>query len=250
MYTAIFGDYDELQELPEKYDGVDFICFTDNKNTVSDHWKIIYLPKHTDPSGLNRRIKILPHLYVPEYEYSLYVDGHIKIRRNPIGLFLHYQKFCTISVSRHPERRCLYSEAEECLKHSKGNAEKIRKLVGEYKFQGFPVNFGLYEMGIMFRKTNDDHVKALMDSWWEEYSKGAKRDQISFPYVMWKQNFTSLSVLEESPRYSKKYFSIIFHGNEKKLPLLKKIALQVRLHKHHYPFLRAFINFIEKSVKR
>jgi hypothetical protein len=34
------------------------------------------------------------------------------------------------------------------------------------------------------------------------------------------------------------------------MPMLKKIALQVRLYKHHHPFLKTLINSIEKLIKR
>jgi len=36
VYTALFGDYDNLIEPKEKFEGCDFICFTDQKHLTSD----------------------------------------------------------------------------------------------------------------------------------------------------------------------------------------------------------------------
>ena len=43
VYTAIFGDYDELEDPLMKVDGVDYICFTNNPKLMSSIWEIRYL---------------------------------------------------------------------------------------------------------------------------------------------------------------------------------------------------------------
>lgn len=40
VYTALFGDYDNLIDPKEKYEGCDFIYFTDQKHLKSDIWEI------------------------------------------------------------------------------------------------------------------------------------------------------------------------------------------------------------------
>ena len=42
VYTCITGNYDNLLEISEKSDKIDYICFTDNKNLKSASWKIKY----------------------------------------------------------------------------------------------------------------------------------------------------------------------------------------------------------------
>lgn len=36
VYTALFGNYDDLIDPKENYEGCDFICFTDQKHLTSD----------------------------------------------------------------------------------------------------------------------------------------------------------------------------------------------------------------------
>jgi len=71
IYTALFGDYDELSDPIEGFYDCDFICFTDQKNINSKVWKTIYIPE-TDmsPKMMNRKYKMLPHIFLVEYEES------------------------------------------------------------------------------------------------------------------------------------------------------------------------------------
>lgn len=45
VYTVIFNDYDFLKPHPIKYDNIDYICFTNNKNLKSNFWTVKYIKK-------------------------------------------------------------------------------------------------------------------------------------------------------------------------------------------------------------
>lgn len=45
------------------------------------------------------------------------------------------------------------------------------------------------ENGCMVRDHNDEFVKKLMNDWQNEIMKYSVRDQLSFPYVCWKNHF-------------------------------------------------------------
>lgn len=80
VYTAIFGQYDALQEpfIIEK--DVDYLCITDHLFPVPYPWRrILIKTKNADKIRLNRLFKINPHLFFPQYKYSLYIDGNIII---------------------------------------------------------------------------------------------------------------------------------------------------------------------------
>ena len=66
IYTAIFGDYDNLH-IPEFVpDGFDFICFTDG-NLKSDFWDVKkVLPLYEDSTRNARKYKILTHRFLSE----------------------------------------------------------------------------------------------------------------------------------------------------------------------------------------
>ena len=83
VYTCITNDYDILNEPKYISLGFDYICFTDNSSLKSDVWQIRPLPKETE--GLSevkkqRFIKINPHLYLKEYDISIWVDGNVELK--------------------------------------------------------------------------------------------------------------------------------------------------------------------------
>ena len=80
IYTAIIGGYDTLVEPDYKPEGWDFVCFTD-RDLESDTWDIRKtLPLYTDNTRTARKHKLLPHRLFPDYEYSFWLDGNIKVR--------------------------------------------------------------------------------------------------------------------------------------------------------------------------
>ena len=43
VYTCITGNYDNLKDVIVKEKGVDYVCFTNNREITSSTWKIIYI---------------------------------------------------------------------------------------------------------------------------------------------------------------------------------------------------------------
>ena len=77
IYTTIFGGYDNLVEPQYKPEGWDFICFTDT-DLKSDTWKIIKKPLvYTDNTRTAKRFKVLPHEYLSEYDYIIFIDYNL-----------------------------------------------------------------------------------------------------------------------------------------------------------------------------
>ena len=58
----------------------------------------------------------------------------------------------------------------------------------EYKDKGFPANNGMVATGVMIRKHTIE-VKLFCRSWWNEVFEHSKRDQLSFNFVAWRDNF-------------------------------------------------------------
>ena len=40
VYTCMTGNYDSIKEIPKKEAGIDYYCFTNNKNVKSNTWKV------------------------------------------------------------------------------------------------------------------------------------------------------------------------------------------------------------------
>lgn len=222
VYTALFGDYDSLIEPKERFEGCDFICFTDQINLKSNIWEIRIIEKcDLPPNIMNRKYKILPHLFLSEYDWSLYVDANIIILRNPIDLAKKYLGNYYMVLPKHFARTCIYDEAKECTRLGKANYEEIKIQMDKYKREGFPANFGLGENNILLRKHNSENIIKIMNEWWHEFNTHAKRDQLSLGYVLWK-NGEKFHFMDESARGGN-YFRMRLHAHEISKGVLGKI---------------------------
>ncbi len=83
IYTAIFGGYDELVEPDYIPEDCDFVCFTDSTHFKSDVWDIrVVKPYYEEPVRNSRYYKTKPHVFFPDYEISLWIDGTINVKNN------------------------------------------------------------------------------------------------------------------------------------------------------------------------
>jgi hypothetical protein len=189
VYTAIFGNYDDLKEAP-KIRGCDFLCFTDNVDLKSNTWKIIRRKNVFDNAVLDAKLyKILFYKFVGEYEMSLWIDGSMQLKAIDMGYLAEkYLAKNNLAVFKHPERNCVYQEADICVDLQKDKEAVIRKQMDKYKKDNYPCDNGLISGGFILRK-NEIDVKNFCDKWWEEVNSFSKRDQLSFNYLAWKYNF-------------------------------------------------------------
>ena len=135
IYTAIFGGKDNLREV-EKFPGIDYVCFTDNKILKSSSWEIKVVDPRTNSNRMNAKIfKILPHNYFPNHQYSVWIDGSIGVRSNPRQFLLDSLKGYDIAMFDHG-RNCIYDEAEVCSKYKKDDPEIIEKHMERYRNEG------------------------------------------------------------------------------------------------------------------
>lgn len=189
VYTAITGNFDDLL-IPEYVnEDWDYICFSDT-DIKSDFWQI----KKMDDSDLDivrkaKKYKILPHIYLSEYDYSIYIDGNFVIIGDMNEYVNKYVTTAPMLCLTHPERNCIYDEAEACISLKKDSKNIIRAQINKYLVEKYPKNNGLIAGGILFRKHNDQVIKDVMNAWWNEIKSHSYRDQLSFNYVCWKKYF-------------------------------------------------------------
>lgn len=161
VFSVITGDKDKIENWPENvtlfYN--DYDLFKDDRR--------------------NSRIqKIMPHLYMT-CEYSLYIDGNIRLLKTPEELIETYLKEYDIALFKHPTRDCLYNEALVCAKMGLDDPETIIEQVKDYELTGYGKHKGLCECGIILRR-HTPQVQALNERWWAHYCRYSRRDQISF----------------------------------------------------------------------
>jgi len=189
VYTCIVGNYDILKEVVHMEKNIEYICFTD-QTIESKTWKIKPIPdflKSFEPAKIARCMKILPHLFLQEYNISLWVDGSIQIL-GEIKSFIDENLKNYFAIPKHPDRVCVYEEADAIIKLNKDSDKIVEKQIAQYKNKKYPQNNGMVQSGIIIRKHNDKRCIIIGELWWKEVRTYSKRDQLSFNYSIWKKN--------------------------------------------------------------
>lgn len=190
VYTAIFNNYDIIQQpffIPLE---VDFFCFTNDQTYVSHPWKYIShkIPENSNAKIESARLKILSHEILASYDYTVWVDGNIIIKRNIYELILSLNKNYSFWVNRHLSRDCIYDEALVCIKEFKADKNKTNSQIQKYKKLGFPEKYGLYETTVIIRSQKNNDLNELHKIWWHEFYNGGHRDQLALDFSRWKTN--------------------------------------------------------------
>lgn len=207
LYTAIFGSPGRFV-FPKISDmSVDRFCFTDldiesgcyqeiptrkGRFVQNDFYEIKKVKLDSlIPIMRNRMIKIcIPAEIFDNYEYSVYVDC-----KRPKGVdferFLSCLKPDSDFMTReHKARNCVYHEGEYIIGKKRTSEDlkaAIMKQLVFYQREKYPINNGLYDASILFRR-HTNRMKEFSRLWWEQIEKYSFRDQISLPYVAWKHN--------------------------------------------------------------
>ena len=218
VYTVIIGDYDYIKKpLHIDNEHFDYYCITDNKDLKSSFWNVVHIDSidcqeltKYDNARRTRYLKTHPHLLFKEYGYSIFIDGNVIIKNSLYEwICKYYQKNMLISI--HPERDCIYDEADACIAAKKDDIEAINKTVTRYEKESYPHHNGLVMANVIFREHNNE-TNNFCELWWDEIKNNSKRDQLSFNYVADKISFHySISPLNA---YKNKYYMCLSHCND------------------------------------
>ncbi len=228
IYTALFGDYDTLRDPVENFENCKFICFTDQTHLTSDIWEFRVVQNvDLPPNEMNRKYKLLPHVYLSDYNQSLYIDSNVVLQGNPSHLLKNFDSD-SFFVPRHFARDCIYDEAIECVVLNKGRFSEISRQMKFYKMRGMPRNFGLGENNVLLRDHNNPKVIQLMEEWWLQINTHSKRDQLSLAYVLWKSG-GKFAFMDETSRQSAGPFRYELHKSESERSVLVKVVDKAKL---------------------
>lgn len=194
IYTCIVDGYDNLEEPLSISSECDYFIITDKKPEQETIFKYInineYLPEHiTDNTRKNRYCKINAHKIFPQYKYSIYFDGNIKLK-NSITEFINDLPRTRITAFCPNFWDSIYREMMSVMQNKRDDEKRILKQAEKYWMEGMPEDFGCIMCGILIREHNNPICKNIMEEWWEQIELFSKRDQISLPYVLWKNNYS------------------------------------------------------------
>jgi len=197
VYTAVTDGY-PLHPVINRRNAWDFVCFAEsavhgegwqtfliNKNDIVVESKLI----PNDKAKTTKRIKLLPHLFLHDYDISIWIDSSLQFKTE-IDLDELVDGFLRSSslmrVRQHPYRRCIYQEAEEVVRLGLDTWESVVGVIGPYRREHFPRNLGLVEPNFILRKHNAPPLIKFSNEWWVRVRDFSRRDQLSFNYVLWR----------------------------------------------------------------
>ena len=213
VYTINFGNYDLIRKI-NKEKGFDYFIFVDQYNeTYNDtNWTIILIPEEVRNLNLSiikkqRFIKTHPHLFFPNYNLSIYIDGTYQIYGNLSEFLLRIlTPNLSIYILEHPERRKVNTEISLVKILKKDYVDNLMKIKERYKNENFPDNGGLVESCLIIRMHNDETCINIMKDWFFQIEHYSHRDQLSFNYILWKS--------KKKVKYLSKQFCFQYLGGD------------------------------------
>ncbi len=189
VYTAIAGWYDDLRAPVAADPSLDYIVFADDRlPEVPKPWIRCRIDQdHGSPVLASRFIKTHPHILLPGYENSVWVDAAFQLRKMPEDSLQAAMRSAPIAFFRHPERDCAYDEAEAVSRLELDSPRHVALALEQLASHGFPRHLGLVETGLILRRHHNEAVVRAMEEWWNLIVGTSQRDQLSINLVLWKQ---------------------------------------------------------------
>lgn len=184
VYTALIGNYDRLPPVISRSDCADFICFTDQP-VAPGGWRVRSVERTTSSDVLEaKRYKVLPWAYLKEYQFSIYVDANTQLLGNLDNLIGRYLLFNDFVAWGHPERSDVISECFAILANKRCQVGPLFEQIKSYLERNMASYTGLVEASFLWRNHENEHVRNLMEAWWQHIGRFTHRDQVSLGYLM------------------------------------------------------------------
>lgn len=206
VFTFIFGDYDTLKQPTIINRDWDHFVYTDqepdtlvNPSTGLDPWQPLQplLNLMGTPTADNRKKQAVAHMIEGhlqlgrEYDITVSIGAQIQINCDLDEYLMRFRPDARLLLIRHPDRACLFDEAEACVLLAKDKAERVGKQRLRYTQAGHPPGWGLFATGVMAvnhrnppRNERLHWWRDMFQDWWREVERGSCRDQIALPYVL------------------------------------------------------------------
>jgi len=214
IYSAIIGGFDSLKAPAVALPGVDFVCFVDKPIPCPPPWEMRVIKAPETGRRLARRVKLLSHRYMPHHDVVIWLDGSFRVRRDVREAAKRYLRRRSIAVRVHPWRKppCAYAEAKACMEQERDTRAVLRQQIAAYKAAGFPARFGMIDSAFLIRQHTEEVVR-FNEEWWKQLSTHSCRDQVSFPFVVWKTG-TRYEPMPNNAKRSDRWVEYLGHGQK------------------------------------
>lgn len=200
VLTSITNYKDTLLDPSQKFENCDYIAFVDRKFSDIKVWeqRDIIFNSSIDRYSARRDAKIykiISTVFFPNYEYIIWLDGNHELIVDPQTILDECGDY-EMYVFKHPDRTCVYDELKACINWELDDVANLHYQYNFYKSQKFPEQYGLFELSSFIVK-NTQLMKSFQLMWYEHINKFSSRDQISFPFCVWKKDIREQITLLE-----------------------------------------------------
>jgi hypothetical protein len=159
------------------------ICFTDQAVDPGTGWEVRPLESMlpADPHRSARWGKMHPHVLLPDFDTSFYIDNSILLTADPAPLFDRFlPPDAGMAGFAHSYRETVRDEFEEVLRLQKEAPWICEEQLEAYEATD-PEALELRPIaaGFLFRRHADPVVQRAMDLWWFNVLRYSGRDQLS-----------------------------------------------------------------------
>lgn len=182
VYTALIGRYEHLNEQPiAASSSLPFICFTDDPSLVSDTWKIELVEPSLvlDPVRSARRLKILGHERIAEFDETLWIDNSVILEAPPEEILGDWLDGADLAMPRHSFRSRLFDEFEAVVEAGYDEPARVYEQVRHY-LDAMPDLLSQSPLWTAFlARRAGAAVRSFDERWYEHVLRYSRRDQLS-----------------------------------------------------------------------
>ncbi len=190
LYTALYGGY-HGKFLPLPDIGIEAYAFTDNPAAAASGWKTVVVPfpdKGVHPRMQAKWFKLFPHELFPDHDVSIWIDAgwntvNTRVAEEIPG-YLGEHNLCFFP---HRRNQTLLDELYETMAIPKYIGLACPSQVAAYYTEGYADENAILECTVQLRRHHEKDTIRFNEAWWKECRQWSYADQLSCPYVLWKE---------------------------------------------------------------
>jgi hypothetical protein len=198
VYTILVGGYERLNEQPVAAESaLPFICLTDDPGLKSETWQVVQIEPTfaLDPIRSQRDLKTRPHLRLPSFDRSLYIDNSVILKVRPEVLFETWLADCSFALPLHSFRETVLDEFIEVAQLGLDDATRVFEQLNHYAL-GAPdvLEQKPWWSAILLRDHGDARVRAMSELWASHIFRYSRRDQLSINLAFHRTGLTPKAI--------------------------------------------------------